>query len=114
MNGVYRISGIGALRLDAIPGKLKVLDQWVAGKAEPVEGHKPRKLPINSMTGGNAMSNNPSTWGSFAQAVRRATSDNLAGIGIMFAGDDLVGVDMDDVIEDGQFTNPLAEAFVRS
>lgn len=114
----YAILGIAAIRLDNIPGELKALPQWVAWKAVPKgDGKKPTKVPVNPATGGNAMSNNPATWGSFDAAVKRATDDGLAGIGMMFAGDDLVGIDLDGHVYDlqsGKFTNPLAEAVTRS
>ena len=111
----YAISGIAALRLDAIPADLKALPQWVSWQSFPRgDGKKPTKVPINPATGGNAKSNDPSTWGTFDMAVKRASTDDLAGIGLMFAGDDLVGIDLDDVMSDGHFTNQLAEASVRS
>lgn len=113
--GGYAISGMDSIKTDAIPAELKALDRWVAWKAvDRGDGKKPTKIPVNPMTGGNAMSDNPSTWGAFERAVRRAAGGHLAGIGLMFAGDDLVGIDLDDVMADGAFSNPLAEAFVRS
>lgn len=117
MSGSYSISGIGALRLDAIPAELKGLPRWVAWTAvDRGDGKKATKIPVNPATGGNAMSDNPSTWGSFDAAVSRATKDALAGIGLMFGGDEMVGVDLDDVWDSaaGKFSNPLAEVFVRS
>ena len=46
---------------DNIPEELKNLKQWVCCDIN--------KLPKNPVTGGNAMANNPSTWGTFEQAV---------------------------------------------
>jgi hypothetical protein len=75
--------------------RLKRRKQWVA--------FKPDKTPVNPRTGGNALPNKPSTWGSYDQACLRARANDkdgqqLAGIGFMFAaGDNLSGIDLDHV-----------------
>lgn len=110
----YAISGMDSIKAEAIPSELKALPQWVAWKSvDKGDGKKATKIPVNPSTGGNARSNDPGTWGKFEEAARRATCDRLAGIGLMFDCGDLVGIDLDDVVDDGRFTSPLAEAFVR-
>jgi hypothetical protein len=77
--------------LENIPPELKALLQWVCWRAD--------KTPVNPKTGGNAMADDPATWGTFAQAVRywQARQDKgIAGIGFEFSGaDPFTGVDLD-------------------
>lgn len=77
-----------------IPQELKKLNRWVCWKKESRKGG-PTKVPVNPKTGGRAMSNNPSTWGSFEAALECMKVKNLEGIGFMFNGDGIVGVDID-------------------
>ena len=67
-----------------IPQELKALPNWVCWKAVPdKKAHSGfTKVPINPRTGGQAMSNNPSTWTDFDTAVRE--SERFSGVGFMF------------------------------
>jgi len=58
------------------------------------------KAPINPHTGGGAMSNNPSTWGTYEQAMSAAQKYG-DGVGFMFA-DGLCGIDLDKIDSDPQ------------
>ena len=97
-----------------IPAELKALRQWVCWQAvpDPARPDHPRKTPVNPMTGGGAMSNNPDTWTDYDTAVRE--SKKYTGIGFMFANG-YFGVDIDnaeDAIEDyknGSTDNIVAE-----
>lgn len=97
-----------------IPTELKRLRQWVCWQAvpDPARPDHPRKTPVNPMTGGGAMSNNPDTWADYDTAVRE--SKKYTGIGFMFANG-YFGVDIDnveDAIEDyknGSTDNIVAE-----
>lgn len=97
-----------------IPAELKRLRQWVCWQAvpDPARPDHPRKTPVNPMTGGGAMSNNPDTWADYDTAVRE--SQKYTGIGFMFANG-YFGVDIDnveDAIEDyknGNTDNIVAE-----
>lgn len=85
-----------------IPAELKGLRQWVCWQAvpDPARPDHPRKTPVNPLTGGGAMSNNPDTWTDYDTAVRE--SKKYTGIGFMFANG-YFGVDIDnaeDAIED--------------
>lgn len=84
----------------AIPEELKALPQWVCWATD--------KLPRNPRTGGNAMSNNPSTWGTYVQAIEACEHYHWDGIGFMFAGG-YFGVDLDGVYPDKQ---DLADEFL--
>lgn len=79
---------------EQIPQELKALPNWICWDAVPDEKRgKIKKVPINALTGGGAMSNNPSTWCDFDTAVR--ASKKHSGIGFMFGGCPYFGVDID-------------------
>lgn len=79
---------------EQIPKELKALPNWICWDAVPDEKRgKIKKVPINALTGGGAMSNNPSTWCDFDTAVR--ASEKHSGIGFMFGGCPYFGVDID-------------------
>src|SRR5262245_8743203 len=76
--------------------ELKRIPKWVAWKYEDRGGEKPTKPPINPHTGGYASTSNPSTWGTYEQAVDRARCDGLAGVGYVLTDDDgITGYDLD-------------------
>ena len=88
---------------------LKALPQWVAFRREPDEkreGHF-RKPPINPRTGEGAKANDPTTWGTYTEAVNYAKGNGLfdadtdgkpkGGIGFEFANG-YAGIDLDHVV----------------
>jgi len=77
-----------------IPDELKRINNWVGWKWEE-RGGKSTKVPINPITLGNAITTNPSTWSNFNQAVS-GVGHKYVGIGFVFDGTGLVGVDIDD------------------
>lgn len=81
----------------SFPQELKSRKQWVCWRLEPdKDGGKPKKMPINPITGKGAMSNNPNTWTDFKTAVGAYEQYVYTGIGYMFTKDDgYVGVDID-------------------
>ena len=86
----------------AIPHELRQVPNWICWQAKPdPKSHSGiSKIPINPYTGGNAMSNNPSTWADFDTAYR--ASKNFSGLGFMFSNTEYFGVDLDDMPEDLQ------------
>lgn len=98
-----------------IPQELRSVPNWCCWQAAPDSGHpgKIKKIPINAKSGGQAQSNNPDTWCTFNEAV--TASEHFSGIGFMFTGSGLFGVDIDGVegaIEDyrhGETDNIIAE-----
>lgn len=60
----------------------------------PGEDHK-RKVPINAMDGQPAKSNDPVTWCDFDTACLGKERFGLDGIGFMFSGDGIFGIDID-------------------
>lgn len=83
-----------------IPQELKKLKQWVCWAGD--------KLPKNPMTGGNAMSNNPSTWADYETAVSAVEKYHFDGIGFMFAPP-YFGVDLDKCLDDTDFVDEFVE-----
>lgn len=79
-----------------IPLELKQLPHWVGWKymQRPGEDHK-RKVPINAMDGQPAKSNDPTTWCDFDTACLGKERFGLDGIGFMFSGDGIFGIDID-------------------
>jgi putative DNA primase/helicase len=79
----------------SIADVLKERDQWAAWRWEE-RGGKWTKPPIDPARGRYARNNDPDTWGSFEEALRRMREDRLPGIGFIFHPDDgLAGVDLD-------------------
>lgn len=90
---------------------LKCYPQWVSWKYEPNEDGKITKVPKNPKTGGNAQSDNPSTWGTFEQASAARSKHGLDGIGFMLKPDSipLVGFDLDHCLSAGKLSNVAKE-----
>jgi primase-polymerase (primpol)-like protein len=105
------------MNFDNIPKELRELDRWVCWRWEKrlkKDGSPddPAKMPINPITGGRAMSNNPATWVTYQDAVDAAQKGrvkdiDVCGIGFMFNGDGIIGVDIDHCRnpETGQLTD---------
>jgi putative DNA primase/helicase len=91
-------SKVYPLAASKIPKELQACRQWVAWKVESRDG-KPTKVPVNPITGQNAASNKPETWGSLEEATRYYEThhtNGCAGIGFMFSKNDpFTGVDLD-------------------
>ena len=79
------------------PEELKKLKRWVGYRLVPdKDGGKPKKVPINAVTGSNAKSNDPATWCDYQTAKTAAEQYGYNGIGFMFVKEDgFVGVDVD-------------------
>jgi putative DNA primase/helicase len=79
---------------DFIPEELRAVAQWVCWRVE-IRNEKPTKIPVSPRTGGNASVTDPSTWGTFKQAVAAALKRGER-IGFVFAEvDPFSGVDLD-------------------
>ena len=88
-------------KLESIPQELKDVNNWVCWVGTD-------KVPKNPATGKNAQSNNPKTWGTFAQAVKACETFEFDGIGFMFAPP-YFGVDLDHCLEQTEFVNEFVE-----
>ena len=88
-------------KIENIPDELKKLNQWVCWVGAD-------KIPKNPLTGNNAMSNNPNTWGSFEQAINACNLYHFDGLGFMFANG-YFGVDLDHCLDDLDFCDEFVE-----
>lgn len=91
-----------AVEPDGIPADLKERPQWVCWRYQQKEG-KWTKIPVNPKTTSNAKPNDPTTWGTFAEALAlyqrqpERQPDKYAGVGYVISADDpFTGVDLDD------------------
>jgi putative DNA primase/helicase len=93
-----------------IPDELRALPQWVGWRVETRKG-KPTKVPINPHTGARASSTDPTTWGSYRQALATLTE----GVGFVFSPEDpYTGLDMDGCVSANGAIHPVAYRIVRA
>jgi len=79
-----------------IPAELRERPQWVCARSELRDGRW-TKVPYQ-VSGAKAATDDPSTWGSFADIMAAYDAGGWDGIGYVFAADDpYVGVDIDKV-----------------
>jgi putative DNA primase/helicase len=85
--------------------------EWRAG-SDGQEGQW-TKVPVNPHTGGRAVSTKSATWGTITEAIAHAVQYGMPGIGIMFQGSGLFGIDLDTCVDPrtGEFA-PWAAAIV--
>ncbi len=95
-----------------IPASLKTLPQWVCWRLEEVNGRK-TKVPYAPKAGGKASSTDPATWSSFEDATTAFEHGGYAGVGFVFAANEIVGVDLDHCLKDGVL-HPDAEHIVKT
>ncbi len=85
------------MSFENIPQEMQDRPQWVAWSLVSRAGKK-TKLPINPKNGQLAKTDDPRTWGTFAQAMR--AGKQLSGIGYVFTADDpYCGIDLDGHID---------------
>jgi primase-polymerase (primpol)-like protein len=76
-----------AFRPENIPPELRQLPQWVVHT---------QKVPYDPRSGELASTTDPSTWGTFEDAVNALRHGGFDGLGYVFAADaDIVGIDID-------------------
>ena len=98
-----------------VPSDLESIPQWVAWRFEMRDG-RPTKVPVNPRTGGNAATDKPSTWTDLETALTYYYRNPayVSGVGLVVAGTDLVGVDLDHCIDDEGIIAPWALKIARS
>lgn len=88
---------LDAERLRNIPIELRRRPQWACSSGKPTATDKEGKRPRNPKTGGFASATDPSTWGSFDEALALAERKGWAHVGYMLSADDPFAiVDLDD------------------
>ena len=99
-----------------IPAELMALPQWICWRAVP-KNNDPTKMdkqPINPHTGQLAKTNDPTTWGTFNEAVAGISQYGLTGLGLVFsASDGLTGFDFDDCIDNQGDIHPEVAAILK-
>ena len=85
-----------------IPTELKAVPNWVCWTGLD-------KVPKNPHTGGNAMANNPDTWGTFDEAVKACEKYHFDGIGFEFGKSGFFGVDLDKCLDNTDFCDEFVE-----
>lgn len=88
-------------QIQNIPSELKTVKNWVCWTGQD-------KVPKNPHTGGNAMANNPDTWGTFDEAVEACSKYHFDGIGFEFAPP-YFGVDLDKCLDNTDFCDEFVE-----
>jgi len=84
--------------LNAIPQALKSRDTWVVWQVTK-DG---KKVPFSSKTQRPSDITSSDQYSDFATAVKAYKStDQYSGVGVVFTGDGLVGIDIDDCVTDG-------------
>lgn len=96
-----------------VPAELKALPQWVAFKLVDRGNGNKGKVPVNPKTGENAKANDPTTWGTFDQAILAVDLYELDGVGFEFANG-IFGVDLDHVIDGSGNITPEAKDVVET
>lgn len=89
---------------DNIPEELRRLNQWVCANDHS-------KVPMQATNPFPASSTNPATWSSFEEAVGAVEAGFYDYIGFVFNDNGIVGIDLDDAIEDG-LTSELATTII--
>lgn len=87
--------------LDNIPIKLRQLNQWVVADMSLNNKGEPKKIPLNPRTFAHASVDDPTTWGSFAEAIASGKP-----VGFVLSKDDpYCIIDLDD-----KLSNPASDA----
>jgi len=92
-----------------IPDELKRINRWVLWKLLPVGDQEPydnwKKMPC-TVKGAPASSSNPQTWTDFFSVQEAYNKGGFSGVGFIFNGSDLMGIDIDDCrSEDGTLSD---------
>ena len=84
------------MSFDRIPADMRVYPQFVLWRAEHRDGSdKPTKVPYSPRSGTHASVGDPTTWGSFDEAVAAHDRGGWNGIGFVFtANDPFAGIDL--------------------
>jgi len=78
---------------EKIPDELKNIPRWVVWK---------NKMPFDARcANSNASVSDEQTWSTYEQALTAYEEGGYDGIGFVFNGDGLVGIDIDDCVKDG-------------
>ena len=89
------------------------LPNWVVWREEPRgKQQKLSKVPSTPGTKSRAEADKPDTWRSFEQAVDTYQQGGWAGIGFEFGYSGVIGIDLDDCMNDVGTPEPWAEEII--
>lgn len=89
---------------DAVPEPLRALRRWVCADGDS-------KQPISCVDGSPASVTRPGTWGTFEEAAECVERGWFEYLGFVFAGDGVVGIDVDHAFgEDGMLSADAVRA----
>jgi len=89
-------------QLQAVPPEMRTQARWVVWRAEERNGKK-TKIPYQpARPNKGADSTDPSTWSDLDTAIATAERGKFSGVGFMFGGSGLVGVDLDHCFLNGE------------
>jgi len=98
---------------DNIPTVLRERPNWLLWRVETCGDRKNAKIPY-TITGAKASVSDPETWASFDEAYRvYRESGSYSGIGFVFDGQDIFGVDLDGCLADGKLADWAGEFLKR-
>lgn len=80
-----------------IPDELRGIPRWVIWKTEERDGKTTKVLYRPHAPDKRGSSTDPATWSDYEKAAAAATLPGVSGIGFVFNGDGLIGVDFDHV-----------------
>jgi len=98
----------------AVPQQLKDIPNWVCWRLETRNG-KLTKIPYSPVTGHNACADDPTTWGTFEQAVDAAdilNGNDYKGIGFEFGNTPYEGIDFDGLLDADRTADSYALAIL--
>lgn len=88
-------------KIENIPNELKAVPQWVCAVSND-------KIPKNPHTGGNAKANDPSTWGTYEEALEACEKYHFDYLGFEFSAP-YFGVDLDHCLDDIDLCDEFVE-----
>lgn len=99
------------INFEGIPASLKERPQWVLWQWEYDSKSERWTKPPRQSNGQYAKTSDPNTWATFDEVHRACLDGDFDGIGIVLR-DDLVGIDLDHVIDTSGDLTPLAAEIV--
>ena len=96
-----------------IPSELMPLKQWMPYRLETRDGH-PTKIPYSAtVKHQRGKTNDPSDWGTLAEARYMSDTSQLDGVGFIFTeNDNYVCIDLDNVVDDSGVIESWAQDLV--
>ncbi len=107
------MSSHASVNYSDIPSELMPLKQWMPYRLETRDGH-PTKIPYSAtVKHQRGKTNDPSDWGTLAEARYMSDTSQLAGVGFVFTeNDNYVCIDLDNVVDDSGVIESWAQDLI--